>query len=642
MLKKIFSFTVIFTFLMTSFVFAGQDFKVAPMYKSTVEVEYVPGEVIVKFMPGISNEEITNFHFNHGTSTIYTSVYGNFMRVKIPDNKTVFEMVKLFSKDLRVKFVEPNYIAYASMIPNDPHYDPYQWHLYNPEYGGIKTETAWDNATGTDVIVAILDTGVGNGRTGDMGEDLAGTKFVAGYDFVDNDSDPGDKPNGGQVSHGTHVCGTIAQTTNNSKGCAGVAFNAKIMPVRVLDGGGSGTYADIADGIHWATDHGAQVINMSLGGSSDSTAMHDAVKYAYNKNVVIVCAAGNDGKEVVSYPAKYAESIAVSATRYDEQIVGYSNYGAEIDLAAPGGDTSIDQNGDGYKDGVLQLTFKHPYSGADEWAYYFFQGTSMATPHVTAVAALVISCGVTDRQKVTNILYNTAEDHGAAGWDKYYGHGIVDAAAAVLEALGGGTPDTTPPVISGVKATDITHNSATIVWTTDEAADSKVEYGLDTSYGSTVTDTAMVTSHSIGLTGLSASTTYHYRVSSTDAAGNTATSADYTFTTNAKPVANTMYVESITFSSVKRGPYRTLYTTVKVVDGAGNPLKGVSVDMTLDYTSGTGSWKFSGTTGADGNVKFTLTKASTGNYKATVTALTLTDYTWDKAKGVTEATYTLN
>jgi serine protease len=203
------------------------------------------------------------------------------------------------------------------------------------------------------------------------------------------------------------------------------------MPIKVLDRNGSGTYADIADGIRFAADEGAHVINMSLGGRFGSITLKQALAHAYGLGVTIVCASGNDGSATtVSYPAAYdAYCIAVGATRYDETVAYYSNQGASLDLTAPGGDIYVDQNEDGYGDGVLQQTF-----GANpaDWGYWFYQGTSMAAPHVSGVAALLIANAVAiTPDEVREALQSTAEDKGADGWDTEYGWGIVDAYAAL-------------------------------------------------------------------------------------------------------------------------------------------------------------------------------------------------------------------
>jgi len=441
--------------------------------------KYVPGEVIVKFKRGTGKPAAEAVHRRHGTAEIYTSRFAGFKRVRIPRGKTVAEMVAALSKEPSVEYAEPNSICHAFMSPNDPYFS-YQWHLddssaANPyggsNGGGINVQPAWDVSDGSGVIVAVLDTGVAyenyvdpvSGKTFVKAPDLAQTTFVPGYDFVDNDDHPNDED-----SHGTHVTGTIAQSTNNALGVAGVAFKCSIMPVRVLDAEGSGTAAWLIEGLHFAADNGAKVINMSLGWPVEGGVPHypgdgvrDAVAYAYGKGVTILCASGNDYQPAVAYPAAYDDyCMAVGATRYDEKRAAYSNYGTSLDIVAPGGDMGVDQNNDTYGDGVLQNTFKpadadHPNSPPDptDFGYWFFDGTSMAAPHVAGVAALVIALGVTDPDDVRSILQSTAEDKGLPelpGWDEYYGHGLVDAYAAVLAA--GGVPR--PVAVNDTATTD--------------------------------------------------------------------------------------------------------------------------------------------------------------------------------------------
>lgn len=335
----------------------------------------------------------------HGTSVAYQSPFAGFMRLRIPGGRSVADAVAAYREHRQVEYAEPNFVRHGFMFPNDPYY-PYQWHLDDSvapagpnryggtNGGGINLEPAWDITTGDGVVVAIVDTGIayedyaerggGPPRQYYQAPDLAQTAFVPRYDFVGNDSHPND-----DKSHGTHVTGTVAQSTSNGLGVAGVAFGASLMPVKVLDGQGFGTDAEVADGIWYAADHGAQVINLSLGGPGSSTTLENAVAHAYEVGATVVCAAGNegDGLNRVSYPAAYdAYCIAVAATRYDETRAYYSNYGSYVDVAAPGGDLYADQNGDGYADGVLQNTFDPNSRNTQDFGYWFFQGTSMASP----------------------------------------------------------------------------------------------------------------------------------------------------------------------------------------------------------------------------------------------------------------------
>ena len=395
--------------------------------------EYVQGEFIVKFKPDVGNNEIAEINSKNGVSIKRASPH--FMMMNVPQGRTVSQMVESYSKNPNVEYAEPNYIAHTHITPNDPLYG-LQWHLDTSEDdlklhgengGGINIEPAWNISTGSGVIVAVIDTGVAyeNYRQYAQAPDLANTNFVQGYDFVNNDEHPND-----DAGHGTHVTGTIAQSTNNGIGVAGVAFNCSIMPIKVLNSGGSGTYTWIANSIYYAADHGAQVISMSLGGNSSSDALEEALAYAYGKGVTIVCSAGNDGPDAdPSYPAAYDEyCIAVGATRYDETVSYYSTTGEYVDIAAPGGDVNVDQNKDGYGDGVLQQTFNRGYS---DFGYWFYQGTSMAAPHVSGVAALLISNGVTGPDNVREAMESTAEKKGFTDHDPAYGWGIVDAHAAL-------------------------------------------------------------------------------------------------------------------------------------------------------------------------------------------------------------------
>ena len=318
-----------------------------------------------------------------------------------------------------------NRVAYKTATVSDPLYSPYQWHLSH-----VQSDEAWNVTNGAGVTVAVLDTGLVPG-----GPDGIGCISPLSYDIVNNDSDPLDGD-----GHGTHVSGTIAQTTNNATGTAGLAYGACIMAVKVLGDDGSGSFADIAEGIYYAVDNGAKVINMSLGISARYAVTNDpvvdpALDYAWAHGVTVVVAAGNDGsRRNVSYPAIYPTVIAVGATDFNNQVVRYSNKGTGLDLVAPGGNTSVDANGDGYGDGVLQETY---IGGA--WGYYFFQGTSMASPHVAAAAAMLIANGsATTPQEVYDALTSTALDIDVAGFDSASAYGLLQVHAALTGTTGGG------------------------------------------------------------------------------------------------------------------------------------------------------------------------------------------------------------
>jgi serine protease len=306
-----------------------------------------------------------------------------------------------------VEAIEPNYIYRTSVAPNDPQYSK-QWHLHN-----IHAERAWEETRGKGITVAIIDTGVSKVP------DLAKTGFVAGYDFV-NDKTTADDDNG----HGTHVAGTVAQSTNNNYGVAGIAYEAKIMPIKVLSGGGGGTISDIAEAVRFAADNKADIINMSLGGGGESQVMKDAIDYAYNKGVVIIAAAGNENNNSASYPARYAHVIGVGATDAQGERAEFSNYGAGVDISAPGG---------GHGSKIWQETID---PDTNQPIISGFEGTSMAAPHVAGVAALIKSAGITSPDEIFAVLQQSVRKIEQDP-QNYYGAGHLDAAAAVKLAQTG-------------------------------------------------------------------------------------------------------------------------------------------------------------------------------------------------------------
>ncbi len=298
--------------------------------------------------------------------------------------------------------------------PNDPRYQE-QWNFHM-----IHAGDAWSIATGKGVTVAVIDTGVAYANTerGFRCQDFNTTHFAPGYDFIHRDDLPSDD-NG----HGTHVAGTIAESTNNGLGATGLAFNSTVMPIKALSAFGGGSSAGIAEAIRFAADHHATVINMSLGSPLPDRLIKDACTYAYNKGVTIVCAAGNNGSDRLSYPAAYKPCVAVSAVGPSGDLSFYSNYGNGLCIAAPGGDT----HAGGAEGGILQNSMGDG-TGLVKDDYYRFQGTSMAAPHVAATAALIESTGIRRPQDVRSILEQSATTRLPRA---KYGAGLLNAGQAV-------------------------------------------------------------------------------------------------------------------------------------------------------------------------------------------------------------------
>lgn len=341
-------------------------------------------------------------------------------------------------------------------VPDDPGragtpggWQQMQWNFLSTGFG-IDVQAGWahDAAAGRPggrgVVIAVLDTGVAYRNHGRFrrSPDLARTHFVRGYDFVDHDPYAEDH-NG----HGTHVASTIAESTNNGVGLTGIAYDAKIMPVRVLDTNGEGDAGRIARGVRFAARHGADIINLSLEFSTDVKArdiprLLSALRYAHRKGALIVGASGNEARGAVAYPARDRHVLSVGATTEHGCLSDFSNDGA--DLVAPGGGADADLRGDPDchpfeqpgRD-IYQMTFL----GGNPRRFGYpsgYEGTSMAVPHVSGVAALVVASGVLGRhpspEAIAHQLEATARDLGAPGRDRRYGAGLIDAGAATLPA----------------------------------------------------------------------------------------------------------------------------------------------------------------------------------------------------------------
>jgi serine protease len=418
-----------------------------PLRSTAGRPVYVPDQLFVKFRGGVAAAASADAHRQAGATLLQTLPRLNVQVVRLAGGTTPEAAMAAYRASGLVEYVERVGYAYRMATPNDPSYGS-QWH-----YPQIGLPTVWDTITGAGVIVAVIDTGMRMDHP-----DLAGIA-VTGYDFIDNpangdgdgeDPDPTDPgcPNIDPTdpSHGTHVSGTIAALTNNFQGVAGVNWGGatpiRIMPLRVLgqvmpfsdpNNCGVGTYTDIIQAIDYAALHGAKIINMSLGGSAGSSTMDTAIANAKAQGVTLVAAAGNGGCAPISYPGRNPDVIGVGATTITDTRASYSNCGPELDVTAPGGSSGA---------GVLSTT----WSPAGSFTYASFQGTSMATPHVAGVAALMYGRGITNPNTIQSTLQSTALDLGPAGFDNEYGWGRIQANLAIA----GGSPATRQCAFSGV------------------------------------------------------------------------------------------------------------------------------------------------------------------------------------------------
>ncbi len=363
------------------------------------EVAIAKGEVLVRFKQGLSDADTEALLQELGATVIQRKQALGVCRLKIPPNQSVASFVQQHGTNANLQLVEPNFIASVlakpPVTPNDPSYSS-QWALTS-----IHAAAAWNVTTGVAaIVVAILDTGI------ELTHPDLTSKVTAGYDFVNGDADPAD-----DHGHGTHVAGIVSAATDNGAGIAGVSWGSRLMPVKVINASGEGSYSDVLDGVIFAADSGARVLNFSIGGYAYSQILADAIEYAHSKGAVLLAAAGNDGSSDPIYPAALPEVIAVSATDSADRIWPSSNHARHIKLSAPGVDVISTGRGSSY----TQAT-----------------GTSASSAHAAGVAALICSQdpGLSNTQ-VEQILCLTADDLGEKGLDPVFGFGRLNAAKAV-------------------------------------------------------------------------------------------------------------------------------------------------------------------------------------------------------------------
>ncbi|OGN97195.1 MAG: hypothetical protein A2Z77_06410 [Chloroflexi bacterium RBG_13_51_36] len=627
--------------------------------------DFSPERILVKFKHDVTVPEVAGVHRQLGGKAKTTIPGIGVQVVTVPEGQTAAK-VKAYSSNPRVAYAEPDFVAQALGSPDDPLLGS-QWDMVK-----VQAPQAWEVTTGSASInIAILDTGV------DLDHPDLANKIISNVNFS------GSPTVDDVCGHGTHVAGIAAAMTNNGIGVAGLGYSAAIMNVKVMGDSGTGTYSAIASGIIWAADNGADVINMSLGGSSASSILQDAVNYAWSKGAVVVAAAGNGGSTAPMYPACYTDCMAVAATDAIDGKASWSNYGDWVDVAAPG--VCI-------------------YSTLKDNNYGYKSGTSMASPHVAGLAALVFAT-VFDangdgrlNDEVRSRIEANCDDIGLSG----IGHGRINAARAVgsvpvlpgeiagqvisatdgsvisgaqvgydvrtalsdaagMYSIGSVPPGTyqvlaskegyqssflTVTVLSGTTAVanfllnDITAPGS-ITGAVTDARDGAPIVGAMVSDGTRTTTTDGTGKYSIadmasGTYQVTASQIGYENVTSSVAIASGGI-ALVNFALNQKPPAtNAMWVDSIRF--IKSA--RNLFVEVKVVTGSG-VLPGARVGLSLACSSGK-AWNFSGSTDTAGLVRFKVSRAPVGSYEARVSSLTCSAFTWNTSIGLVSAIYALS
>lgn len=413
-----------------------------------------PGQVVVAYSAASTHAERIAVQQSTGTTTV-EGLPGGARKLSIHNGQSVAATVTALRAHPTVKYAVPDYRVHsADFIPNDPGkagpggWQQLQWNFIGP--ASVGAPAAWDVARaagvpgGRGITVAVIDSGVAfeNYKRFRRSPDFAANQFVRGYDWIDHDTHPDD-----QESHGTHVTGTIAEETNNGFGVTGLAYGVKIMPLRVLDSEGNGDGSNIARAIRWAVRHGANVINMSVEFDTslrarDIPEVISALRYATNHRVPLVAASGNEGVGKIAYPAHDPEVISVGATTADACLADYSNTGHGLDLVAPGGGQDAPLSADPYDQQhcnpsnpdrrIYQETF---WGNPRRFRLVGFEGTSFATPHVTAAIALMLATKRLGPRPTPNAikqrLMQTATDLGPPGYDSHYGAGLLNIPAAL-------------------------------------------------------------------------------------------------------------------------------------------------------------------------------------------------------------------
>ncbi|MBP2000030.1 thermitase [Paenibacillus shirakamiensis] len=355
---------------------------------------HAENELIIKFKEGTPQEIKDALHKKTRSSVIESSHELGFHR--ITSHQTMRSMLKQYSESEHIEIAEPNHVYKAFYTPNDPYFANYQ---YGPQR--VLAPSAWNITQSSSTIkIAVVDTGVQPNHP-----ELAG-KLLPGYNYVDGNTNTADG-NG----HGTHVAGIAAASTNNGVGIAGMAPLASIIPIRSLDNNGSGLTSSVANGIVYAANNGANVVNLSLGSPANDSFLQAAVQYAWDRGAVVIAAAGNDNSSTPVYPAFLSGVVSVASTNASDVKSSFSNYGYWVDVAAPG-------------DQILSTYLTSSYA--------YLSGTSMSTPHVSGLAALLASQGRTNTNVRDCIMYTC---DAIPGTGTYWTQGRINALLAVQQPV---------------------------------------------------------------------------------------------------------------------------------------------------------------------------------------------------------------
>jgi thermitase len=560
---------------------------------ASTEQPYVAGRLLAQPIISAKPGEVAALYARSGLRVHHTIPSLNVHVLQAPEG-TEEEVAAVLMKTGLFSYVEPDFIATAAattVTPNDPDFSS-QWHLTS-----INAPSAWSITTGTaGAPIAIIDSGVDSTHP-----DLS-SKLVAGWNFLTGTSNTAD-----DYGHGTAVAGTAAAASNNGIGIAGVSWNNPIMPLLVLDSTGSATYSNIASAIQYAADHGARIINISLGGASASSTLQNAVNYAWTKGAVIFAAAMNSSSSTPYYPAACTDVVAVSATEPNGTLATFSDYGSYIDLAAPGDNILTTMSGGGYG---------------------YWLGTSFSSPIVAATAALALSVqpGLSAAALVNLLEQNADYLGGYTGWNQYFGYGQVDAYKTVVAAQNV-VVDKTPPTVSIGSPANGATVSGTVQVTgaaTDNVGVTSIQFSVDGQVvASSVSSPFLFSWNTANYTNAAHTIT----VSASDAAGNVGTasiSVTVSNISNAGPSTLAVSITNPVSGATIAASTVNVTITASVTDNLAVKQVSFYIDNTLKCTD----------TSASYNCNWNTKKSDVGYHAIKVTA-------WDSSGASVSATETV-